>query len=425
MGRVPLHFIGWESINVVTSASRRRLAVAAWLVSGAVLVTACQPAAGGHTAAGARPGEGSAPSASTPTTRQPEPATLSISPANAAIGVLPTDPVRVSARTGSLGDVVLKDAQGDTVPGKLGSDGVWEASGRLSPATAYTVTAKATGADGTPSTVTSTFTTLTPKVTATYGMIPGGGTVGVGMPVSVQFDSPVMTKAERAQVEKLMKITTVPKQEGAWGWLDNRQLMWRPKSYWLPGTKVTVNAPLHGVQTGEGKWVGRDASTSFTVGSSMVSTVDMKAHTMTVRQNGQVLRAFKVSTGRPGPKTETRYGTKVIISRDGDVTMDSTTIGIPKGKPGYYKIDTKWAMRLTWTGEFIHSAPWSVGAQGNANVSHGCTNMAPADAQWMFEHSKVGDVVTFTGSNRPFLPTEGYGVWMYSFSGWKGQSALS
>ena len=78
------------------------------------------------------------------------------------------------------------------------------------------------------------------------------------MPVSVQFDSQVMTKAMRADVEKRVKVTTSPRQAGAWGWLDNRQLMWRPPSYWKPGTSVdAVKAPLTGVQTGEGKWVAQ------------------------------------------------------------------------------------------------------------------------------------------------------------------------
>jgi lipoprotein-anchoring transpeptidase ErfK/SrfK len=178
------------------------------------------------------------------------------------------------------------------------------------------------------------------------------------------------------------------------------------------------------VQTGVGKYVGNDASTSFTIGSAMVSTVNMRTHRMTVTQDGRTIRTFKVSTGKPGPKTETRYGTKVIIERETALTMDSATVGIPKGDPNYYKIKTKWNLRLTWTGEFIHSAPWSTSAQGSANVSHGCTNMAPADAEWMFTHSKMGDVVNFTGSTRAFKPTEGIGVWVYSYAGWKAQSAL-
>jgi lipoprotein-anchoring transpeptidase ErfK/SrfK len=404
--------------------SRRGYAFAAGLLALSVLLTACQV----HAATGPS-GSSSGPSSEQPsptTTPTPvtTPAVLEVSPADLATGVLPNAAVTVKASTGTLGDVTLVDAKGAKIAGQAGTDGTWAASDLLRPSTAYTLTVAATGPDGTATTTTSTFATLKPKVTATYGLIPNGGNVGVGMPVIVQFGSAVVTKAQRAEVEKRVKVTSVPKQEGAWGWLDNRQLMWRPKAYWISGTKVTVSTPLHGLQTGDGKWVAGDDRTSFTVGSSMVSTVDMRAHTLTVRRGGAVIRTIPVSTGKPGPKTETRYGTKVIIERNSAITMDSATIGIPKGAPGYYKIDTKWNLRLTWTGEFIHSAPWSVNAQGTQNVSHGCTNMSPANAQWMFSNSKMGDIVKFTGSSRAFQPTEGIGVWVYDFAGWQAQSAL-
>jgi lipoprotein-anchoring transpeptidase ErfK/SrfK len=384
-----------------------------------VALSACQGAAEGS--AGVK-GSGSRPTTSP--TVQTTPAVLEVAPADLSTGVLPNARVNVRASSGHLGVVTLRDAKGGKVSGTVGPDGGWGTSELLHPSTAYTFTVAATGPDGTATTTTSKFTTLKPKVTATYGLIPNGGNVGVGMPVIVQFGSGVATKAQRAAIEKRVKVTTVPAQQGAWGWLDNRQLMWRPKAYWLPGTKVTVSTPLHGMQTGDGKWIAQDDRTSFTVGSAMVSTVDMKAHTLIVRRGGAVIRTIKVSTGKPGPLTETRYGTKVIIERNSAITMDSATVGIPKGNPNYYKIKTQWNLRLTWTGEFIHSAPWSVNAQGTQNVSHGCTNMAPADAQWMFNNSKMGDVVKFTGSPRPFKPTEGIGVWVYDFAGWKSQSAL-
>ena len=400
-----------------------RLAMAATMVAGLALVAACSggvdsPAT--DNVAGSASSSSSSSSSATPT-----PAVLTITPAEGATGVLPTEPVVVAATVGTLAEVTVVDAKGRKVAGELGDDGTWTSSGLLAPSAAYTVSAKATGEDGTPSTTTSTFTTLKPKVTATYGILNSGETVGVGMPASIQFDSAVTTAKMRAEVEKRVTVTTSPKQNGAWGWLDNRQLMWRPANYWKPGTKVTITAPLTGVQTGEGKWIGNDDSASFTVGSSMISTVDIRGHHMTVRRGGQVIKVIPVSTGRPGATTETRSGTKVIIRKEGHVTMDSTTIGIPKGKPGYYKEETDWNLRVTWTGEYLHSAPWSVGAQGNANVSHGCVNMSPANAKWMFENSKVGDVVTFHGSNRPFLPAEGIGVWQYSFAKWKAQSALA
>jgi lipoprotein-anchoring transpeptidase ErfK/SrfK len=404
--------------------SRRGHAFAAALVVLSVLLTACQvSAAAGPSGKAAGPGSEQTSPTTTPTP-EATPAVLEVSPANLAADVLPNAPVTVKASSGTLGAVTLADAKGVKVAGQAGPDGTWGTTELLRPSTAYTLTVAATGPDGSASTTTSTFATLKPKVRATYGLIPTGGNVGIGMPVIVQFGSAVVTKAERGEVEKRVKVTTVPKQEGAWGWLDNRQLMWRPKAFWIPGTKVTLSTPLHGLQTGAGKWIVGDDATSFTVGSSMVSTVDMNTHRMTVRRGGAVIRTFKVSTGRPGPLTETRFGTKVIIERNAAITMDSATVGIPKGAPGYYKIKTQWNLRLTWTGEFIHSAPWSVNAQGTQNVSHGCTNMAPADAQWMFNNSKMGDVVKFTGSSRAFKPTEGIGVWVYDFAGWKAQSAL-
>ncbi len=396
------------------------------LLALSVLLSACQVDATGGPK-GNDPGASAGPTAPTATTEptpEPTPAVLEVTPADLATGVLPNAAVTVKASSGTIGAVTLADAKGVKIPGQADSGGTWTTSELLRPSTAYTFTVAATGPDGTETTTTSTFTTLKPKITATYGLIPGGGNVGVGMPVIVQFDSSVITKAQRAEVEKRVKVTSVPKQAGAWGWLDNRQLMWRPKEYWLPGTKVTLSTPLHGLQTGEGKWIAGDDQTSFTVGSAMISTVDMNAHTMVVRRGGAVIRTFPVSTGKPGALTETRFGTKVIIERNSAITMDSATVGIPKGDPNYYKIDTKWNLRLTWTGEFIHSAPWSTNAQGSQNVSHGCTNMAPANAQWMFNNSKMGDIVKFTGSSREFKPTEGIGVWVYDFAGWKAQSAL-
>ena len=396
-------------------------AAAATLVSTAVLVTACAGAPSTPSTSNVAGSPASSSSSSSSATVVP--AELDVTPADGASAVRPDAKVVVKATSGTLQAVTVSDAKGKAVKGSLAGD-TWTSEARMRPDTAYTVSMTAAGSDGTPATTTSTFRTLKPSVTATYGILNSGETVGVGMPVSIQFDSAVATKAMRAQVEKLVSVTTSPKVEGAWGWLDNRQLMWRPKNYWTPGTTVTIKAPLTGVQTGPDKWVANDDSAGFTVGSSMVSTVDIKNHHMTVRRGGQVIKVIPVSTGRPGPTTETRSGTKVIIRKEGRVTMDSTTIGIPKGKPGYYREITDWNLRVTWTGEYLHSAPWSVGAQGNTNVSHGCVNMSPANAKWMFENSKVGDVVNFVGSTRQFLPTEGIGVWQYAYASWKAQSAL-
>ena len=311
--------------------SARGLASA--LVALGVLVSGCQGTVPG-TAAPTLDGAGAVAVPTLPIIRA-TPAVLVVSPADLSTDVLPDAPISVRASSGTLGTVTLLDAKGGAVAGHADPGGVWGVSELLRPSTAYTFTVAATGPDGTQTTTRSTFMTLKPKVTATYGLIPNGGNVGVGMPVIVQFGSAVATKAQRAAVERRVKVTTVPVQQGAWGWLDNRQLMWRPKEYWRPGTRVTVSTPLHGLQTGDSKWIAQDDATSFTVGSAMVSTVDIKAHTLTVRRDGAVIRTIPVSTGKPGPKTETRTGTKVIIQRQADLIMDSATVGVPKGRPDY------------------------------------------------------------------------------------------
>ena len=398
--------------------SRRHLAAAAAV---GLLAAACTTSPEKKAADAATDDATSAAPTPTPS---PTPAVVEIVPADRATDVLPNTPVTVTASVGKVRTVKVTDDQGKELAGSIDAAGNWTSSRFMKPSATYTVEVSAEGPDGTPSTQQAQFTTLKPGVTATYGINYSGMTVGVGMPVAIQFDTAVQTKEMRAQVERLATVTTEPAVEGSWGWLDNRQLMWRPKDFWVPGTKVTVSAPLAGVQTGDTKWVGKDESGGFTIGDAMISHVDVPGHTMTVTRNGQVIRTIPVSNGRPGPETETRSGTKVIIERQSEITMDSATVGIPEGSPGYYKVETKWNLRVTWTGEFLHSAPWSVDAQGTSNVSHGCTNMAPDNAEWMFNNSRAGDVVQVTGSGRTFQPTEGIGVWQYSFEDWKGQSAL-
>ncbi len=147
----------------------------------------------------------------------------------------------------------------------------------------------------------------------------------------------------------------------------------------------------------------------MTIGREQLARVDIDRHRMVVTRGGKQVKAFPVSSGKPGKETETRSGMKVVIGRQREMTMDSATVGIDKGEPGYYKVDTNFNVRVTWTGEFVHSAPWSVGSQGSSNVSHGCVNMAPEDAKWFYHNSLPGDPVDFRGSDREFLPTEASG----------------
>jgi lipoprotein-anchoring transpeptidase ErfK/SrfK len=403
-----------------TSAARRRDLLAGSVLA-AILLAGCQAGAASTSSDQVPVGNGGS---STSTTAAPRPV-LSVTPADNATKVRPDERVVVRVSGGTVDDVVLRSGDGEPVAGELSDDGTtWTSTENLRTKKRYTLAATARDAHGTTTTQTASFRTLTPKDSADYFLVPSGsGPVGVGMPVVVQFAG-LVDEDKRDDIEKKVSVSAQPHVEGAWGWLDARQLIWRPAHYWQPGTKVTVKADIGGIETRDGVWTSRSATNTFTVGAAMVSTVDTRTHRMTVRKNGKVLRVLKVSTGRPGSETETRNGIKVILSRESQHTMDSATVGIPKGDKGYYRIDTKWAMRLTWSGEFLHSAPWSVGSQGNANVSHGCTNLSPADAKWLFDRSRLGDVVTFTGSSRTLEDYNGYTMWNMSLAQWAKRSAL-
>ena len=357
---------------------------------------------------------------STPTTA---PASISVSPGDGATQVLPGTPITVTASGGTLSKVDVTRADGDAVTGQMSPDGAsWTSSGPLALKATYTVHASATNPDGQPTQVTTTLGTVVPTDTANYDLLPYGSDVGVGMPVVVQFAG-LVDKDMQAQVEKRVSVTTTPKVNGAWGWLDARQLIWRPAKFWTPGTKVTVTANLAGLQTRPGVWTMRNASHSFTIGSSMISTVNIATHTLTVRRNGAIIRIIPVTTGKKG--FETRDGIKVILSREPSVQMNSETTGLAKSNPEYYNIKVKYAMRLTWSGEYLHAAPWSVAEQGRANVSHGCTGMNDSNAQWLFDQSKIGDVVEYVGGSRALESYNGYTMWNMSLAQWATHSALA
>jgi lipoprotein-anchoring transpeptidase ErfK/SrfK len=324
----------------------------------------------------------------------------------------------VKVTAGTISAVKVSTGQGSELEGTLSADRAsWTSTGHLGAARTYQVSVDAAAPGGAKTTSTSSFTTLTPSGSVTASIEPSNGlTVGVGMPVIVNFSKSVST-AMRAGVEKAMKVSTAGDIPGGWHWMTAQQAQWRPKVYWPAHTQVSVTADLAGVQIRSGVWGSTRKRTShFTVGSAMISTVDVAGHKMTVRRDGKVLRVIPVTTGKADMAT--RNGIKVIMSRQTTHEMDSASIGIKKGTPGYYDLVVKYAMRLTYSGEFLHAAPWSTGSQGRANVSHGCTGMTTAAAKWLFGQSKLGDVVIYKNSTRKLEWGNGYTAWNMPYSQW-------
>ncbi|MFE9099207.1 L,D-transpeptidase [Actinomadura geliboluensis] len=345
---------------------------------------------------------------------------LAITPATGTRQAAPDQPVTVTADNGKLTNVTLTYGQKNAkAEGRLAADGKsWKSSWTLRPSTTYTVTATGAGEGGKPVTATSTFTTLTPQKKLTSGMSPlDGETVGVGMPVQLLLSRPVSTKAGKVAVEKALEVRMSKPVEGAWYWISDKEVDFRPRDYWPSGQKVKVIAHLAGLKVGDGVYGTKDRSASFTVGARHITTIDAKKHRATVTDGGRTVRTMKVSLGKPGH--DSYSGTMIAQEKAADIVMDSATTG----DPGEYRIPTKWNVRLTYSGTFVHSAPWSTDAQGNDNVSHGCVNAAPSDAKWFYDFTNRGDIVKVTGTSRQLQFGNGPTPWAKDWDGWLAGSA--
>jgi lipoprotein-anchoring transpeptidase ErfK/SrfK len=349
--------------------------------------------------------------------------TLSIAPGNGTEKVRPDRPIVVTATNGKIQNVVVSN-KGRKIKGQVTPDGTrWVSQWSLAPSTRYEVTATARGKQGAHAMARSSFTTLKPKDSiSAYWLAPEEGeTVGVGMPIILAFDQPVTNKS---QVERALEVRMSKRVEGAWRWVDDQQVIFRTKDYWPADTKVTAVAHLSGVRAGKGVYGTKDIKTKFTVGDSVISTVSTKSHKMTVKENGKTIRKLPISAGNATKRAyTTTSGVHLAMSMEYHVVMDSATVGIPKGHPEYYKLDVYHAVRFSNSGEYVHSAPWSVGSQGSANVSHGCVNASPKNAEWFKDMTHRGDVVIVTGTDRELEWNNGWGFWQMSWKRWKKGSA--
>jgi lipoprotein-anchoring transpeptidase ErfK/SrfK len=201
-----------------------------------------------------------------------------------------------------------------------------------------------------------------------------GEVVGVAMPVTVRFARPVV---DRTAAERSIQISSPTNTTGRFNWLNDNAVQWLPNEFWPAHSRIQVLT--HGF------------STDFETGAGVVGVANISAHTFTVSIDGQVAREMPASMGKP--KFPTPVGNYTALSKERTVTFDSRTIGIPLSDPEGYLVKGEYAVRVTWGGVYVHSAPWSVGSQGYANVSHGCINLSPDNAAWYFDTVHVGDPI--------------------------------
>ncbi|MGW7498930.1 L,D-transpeptidase [Streptomyces luteogriseus] len=380
-------------------------------------VTAC---GGGGTGAGSGEGGGKSKDSGAAQSTQSE-AVVGITPKDGAKSVDTSGALKVTAQQGKLTEVEVKDAKGKKVDGEISGDGAsWTPSTHLAGATKYTVHAVAKDSEGRTAAEDAGFTTLTPENTFTGTFTPEDGSkVGVGMPFSVRFSRGITNPED---VEKAIRITTEPAVDVQGHWFGNDRLDFRPEKYWKPGTKVTVDLNLDGVEGRSGVYGEQDKTVKFTIGRNQVSVVDAKKLTMKVMRDGKTIKTIPVTTGQPGMET---WNGQMVISEMLTVTrMNGETVGYG----GEYDIkDVPHAVRLTTSGTFLHGNYWASGAFGNYNASHGCIGLRDVRggwdkkvaAAWFFNHSMIGDVVVVKNSeDQTVAPDNGLNGWNMSWEKW-------
>ncbi|MFG3409628.1 Ig-like domain-containing protein [Streptomyces sp. NPDC048142] len=334
----------------------------------------------------------------------------------------PGEPVKVTLAQGKLKAVSVTAGEGGALAGKISADGrTWISERVAAPGTAYTVEVQ--DADG--GSDRAAFATAEAEKVNKLLLAPGKNTtVGIAQPLSVVFDHPVKDKAA---VEKALKVSTSNDTEGSWGWLQDYsgkdRVDWRPKEYWKPGTKVTLDAQLNGVDTGTaGGWFVRDYSTTFTIGAAQVVEVDLDRHRISLHRDGKQVLDIPMSAGTPGGEKASWRGTAVLMSKEGTINMRSETVGLGDA----YDKMVDYSMRLTWSGMYVHAAPWNAGYFGQANRSSGCVGMSDANAAALYGQVRVGDPFEMTGTEAKGTVAEGngYGAWNLSWADWSAKSAL-
>jgi hypothetical protein len=336
----------------------------------------------------------------------------------------------VKVSDGKLTDVKMTvSGSGTAVPGAITADGTgWKPTAQLERGTKYQISATAKDANGRTAAANSIFTTVSSSNSFIGTYTPDNGTtVGVGMPVSFNFDKVI---SNQKAVQSHITVTSSSGQQVAGHWFGAQRLDFRPEEYWKAGSKVTMKIDLDGVEGANGVFGVQKKTVTFTIGRSQVSTVDVDTQTMTVVRDGKTFKTVPISAG--SPEHTTYNGQMVISEKFVQTRMNGSTVGYG----GEYDIpDVPHAMRLTSSGTFIHGNYWYNRGNppfGQQGTSHGCVGLADVQgaqgdtsAKWFYDNSLVGDVVVVKNSpDKSVSPDNGLNGWNMSWSAWTAGSTV-
>ncbi|MFB7124042.1 Ig-like domain-containing protein [Kitasatospora sp. NPDC056273] len=414
------------------SSWSRRGVLAGLIGAPVLLLTACNDnsansasgGSGGSGGANGTPASGGTGSSAPKTSA----AVITVTPADGAASASFSEPVKVAVANGTLTSVKVTDTAGKELAGQLSADGTgWTSAAAPASGTKYTVAATALDKDKLEADSNAVFTTATPANTFVGYFTPeDGSTVGVGMPVSINFSKPV---TDRKAVQQAITVIAEPGVEIVGHWFSSTRLDFRPQEYWAKGTKVTLKLRLKDVEGAKGVYGTQSKDVSFTIGRAQTSVADLAAKKLTVTTDGQVSAVYKISGGSPEHMT---WGGKMVISEQYTQTrMNSQTVNLGSE---YDIADVPHAQRLSTSGTFIHGNYWSSPSIfGGQNTSHGCIGLrdtkgaqdSGTDGFKFYKSSMVGDVVEVVNSgDKTVAPDNGLNGWNMGWAAWKAGSAV-
>ncbi|ROQ82367.1 putative L,D-transpeptidase LppS precursor [Streptomyces sp. ADI92-24] len=414
----------------MTDSKRRKgLMAASALLGGVLVLTACSDGSGSSPDSSKKSQAAAVDKAAAEETSQ---AQIAISPKNGATNAGINNDAKVSVAKGKLTAVTMTTAAGASVKGTLSADGTsWKPDAQLERSTTYKIDATAKDSKGREAHENSSFTTVSPANSFIGNFTPeDGSTVGVGMPVSINFNKAI---TDKKAVQDGINVTSSSGQQVVGHWFNSQRLDLRPENYWQGGSTVTLKLALDGVEGADGVYGVQQKTVTFKVGRNQVSTVDAKTHMMTVTQNGKTIKTIPISAG--STENPTYNGQMVISEKFKETRMDGSTVGFTDGDgKGEYDIkDVPHAMRLSTSGTFIHGNYWGAKSIfGSANTSHGCVGLsdtkgagdAAQPGAWFYDNSMIGDVVIMKNSpDKTIQPDNGLNGWNMSWAQWQAPAA--
>ncbi|MFE9447119.1 Ig-like domain-containing protein [Streptomyces sp. NPDC006739] len=416
----------------MTDSKRRKgLMAASALLGGVLVLSACS--GGDHKSSAGGGGDSSQAQADEAAAKKSSKAQITITPKDGSNNASINNSAAVTVAKGTLTSVSMTTADGKAVPGALSADRTsWKPTAQLDRSTTYKVAAAAKDSDGLVAHENASFTTVSPANSFIGNFTPeDGSTVGVGMPVSINFDKAITNKAA---VQKGITVSSSSGQEVVGHWFNANRIDFRPEQYWKENSTVTLKLNLDGVQGASGVYGVQQKTITFHIGRNQVSYVDAKTKQMKVEQDGKVVKTIPISAG--SPEHTTYEGIMVMSEKFKQTRMNGATVGFTDddGKGEYDIKDVPHAIRLTNSGTFLHGNYWGAKSIfGSVNTSHGCVGLSDTKgandpntpAAWMYSHSILGDVVVVQNTgDKTVAPDNGLNGWNMNWAQWKAGSAV-